>query len=611
MSAPTARRPAVEGVPLPGVNTSADAFSSTPTAADVVAALTGTRYHLDERLDRGPRGRTLAADEAGSSPWQTWRAMDHRLARDVVIRVHVEGGSIARTRVLHALKLGRAPHRGLARVDDAIDAGDRAIIVSEYVPGPTLRQRLLDGPMPETAATTVVADVADSLAAAHNAGTSFGRVDVDRVVLSPTGAVVTALPSPEASPRDDVHALGVLLRTCLSGRISPRNAQSRGEWIPPTIDATLSAPGAPRRDDEDTDSPDTTTPASGPRPVMPHDLAMVAARAADPDSPRGIRSAATVATVLRQRGGHMGETDATGRMGAVERDVPVDYGLGTGPAPISAPQPVVPGEAGDPANGTDDEAYFYSRIPYAREPVGEEGVHIGSSNPNYFDEYDEEDPEEYDDEPRRRSRLMAILTPILALIAVIIVGAVIGIAVGVMDDSEKPPTRPSALTPLTTAAPSAKPSTAAQSQTGPIPVTAAQVYDPGGDGQGENVDEVPLAFDGDPSTAWPTLQYQRSAKLGNLKPGVGILFDLGKPVSAEQVQISTALPGAKIEIRAGSSPDGSLSSYAVVGSGTLDANSTIKLDAKQPARYYVVWITELVPTDGQFQASLGEVSFHG
>ena len=49
------------------------------------------------------------------------------------------------------------------------------------------------------------------------------------------------------------------------------------------------------------------------------------------------------------------------------------------------------------------------------------------------------------------------------------------------------------------------------------------MFDPFGDGEPENDDEVPLAYDGDPSTAWTTLDYRGSADFGNLKHGVGVL----------------------------------------------------------------------------------------
>ena len=61
----------------------------------------------------------------------------------------------------------------------------------------------------------------------------------------------------------------------------------------------------------------------------------------------------------------------------------------------------------------------------------------------------------------------------------------------------------------------------------PIAIAGADVFDPGGDGEPENPDDVPLAFDGDPATAWSTLEYRGSPAFGNLKDGVGLLLDLG------------------------------------------------------------------------------------
>jgi hypothetical protein len=63
-----------------------------------------------------------------------------------------------------------------------------------------------------------------------------------------------------------------------------------------------------------------------------------------------------------------------------------------------------------------------------------------------------------------------------------------------------------------------------------------------------------------------------------------------------------------VEVRTGSSPDGALDSYAVAGTATLDGTTTVKFSKAVSARYVLVWITTLVPSDGGFAANLAEVS---
>ena len=57
-------------------------------------------------------------------------------------------------------------------------------------------------------------------------------------------------------------------------------------------------------------------------------------------------------------------------------------------------------------------------------------------------------------------------------------------------------------------------------------IANARDFDPQGDDQTENPDEVKFAYDGDASTRWRTVQYFGNPKLGNLKRGVGLVLDL-------------------------------------------------------------------------------------
>ena len=67
-----------------------------------------------------------------------------------------------------------------------------------------------------------------------------------------------------------------------------------------------------------------------------------------------------------------------------------------------------------------------------------------------------------------------------------------------------------------------------------------------------------------------------------------------------------------MQIRAGNDPDASdADDYQVVGgTKTMGASDTFAIKAGTSARYYIVWLTQLVP-DGpsQFQGSISEVTF--
>jgi serine/threonine-protein kinase len=128
----------------------------------------------------------------------------------------------------------------------------------------------------------------------------------------------------------------------------------------------------------------------------------------------------------------------------------------------------------------------------------------------------------------------------------------------------------------------------------PIPVKGLKGYDPYGDG-GEHDDSAALATDKQASTYWYTEHYG-SSNFGNLKPGVGLLLDAGSPRKLTQLKVTTdgAGGGFAALIKAGSSPAGGFA--PVSGSQTVNGTTTFSLHG-DPARYYLVWITRLGPSD--------------
>lgn len=214
--------------------------------------------------------------------------------------------------------------------------------------------------------------------------------------------------------------------------------------------------------------------------------------------------------------------------------------------------------------------------------------------------------------PRRR-RWVAVVVPIVAAFAALaLVGWVVGSALGRVPGSD----RGVAAGGSSTGPTSSRPSSSApppQAVLRPVPVTAATLYDPKGD-QTE-ARKVGASWDGDESTSWATDTYRRSAQFGNLKPGMGLAYDLGSASALKQVRIVTNQPGIDIQILAGASaaaPD--TSAYELVGQQSdLGGTTTIPLEVHAPARYFIVWITKLVPApnaQGMYDASLSEVRFY-
>jgi serine/threonine-protein kinase len=120
-----------------------------------------------------------------------------------------------------------------------------------------------------------------------------------------------------------------------------------------------------------------------------------------------------------------------------------------------------------------------------------------------------------------------------------------------------------------------------------VPLSGVGTSDPAGDG--EHDADVPKATDGDPSTYWTTQSYyDGGGSLG--KPGVGIVVAAPRSTPVKSVTVTTDTPGYTAEILAGASPAGPFAPDSP--SQTVGAQTTFALRGT-PARYYVVWITNL------------------
>ena len=238
------------------------------------AGSVGDRYRLLECVAGDPEGPAVA-----------WRAWDDVLNRPVTLTVVRPGGAPAGGFLAHAHAVSGVTHPSLARVWDAVDEGDRAYVVSEWVTGTPFTALLRDGALDADSAAGTVARVADGVAAAHRAGIAFGGVHPDHVVVTGTGEVKLAqvVGDGRAAAGDDVRGLGALLYGALTAH-----------WpLAPTGGAATLRPAT-------TSSGHLLSPRQV-RAGVPEDLSTLAVRALDQSSPHGLRSAATMAGVLADR----------------------------------------------------------------------------------------------------------------------------------------------------------------------------------------------------------------------------------------------------------------------------------------------------------------------
>jgi predicted Ser/Thr protein kinase len=126
-------------------------------------------------------------------------------------------------------------------------------------------------------------------------------------------------------------------------------------------------------------------------------------------------------------------------------------------------------------------------------------------------------------------------------------------------------------------------------------------WDPQG-GDGEHDADAPKATDGNPATFWRTEQYQAFDKAG-----VGVVLEAPAAKQLESVTVRTDTPGFTAEIQSGPSAQGPFST--VSASRVVGDRTRFAIRDSRPAKFYVVWITQLPP--GSDTAHVNEVSAAG
>ncbi|MCF3960942.1 protein kinase family protein [Streptomyces fuscigenes] len=146
----------------------------------------------------------------------------------------------------------------------------------------------------------------------------------------------------------------------------------------------------------------------------------------------------------------------------------------------------------------------------------------------------------------------------------------------------------------------------------PKPLAIQGVHDfdpPPGDGS-ENPEDVPKATDGDPATAWETKRYLGEPTFGNLKPGVGLVLDLGTAQTVGSVTVDF-VGDTSVELRA-AAPDASAPPTTADGFTKIAQGSGEKVPLKPSkpvrARYVLVWLTKLPAVgDGGYRGEVSEI----
>ncbi len=231
----------------------------------------GSNYLLDSRIGRGATG-------------QVWRGRRRDNGRPVAVKVlrsdlADEPETVARF-LRERTTLTRVRHRNVARVHDLVAEGETLAIVMDLVDGEDLRGTMAAGGLAEAEAVALLAQVADGLAAVHDAGIVHRDVKPENVLVERRAAQpvarltdfgiaraagdssltratrlmgTTAYLAPElaagrpATSASDVYSFGVMAYELLAGR-RPFDGDNDAALLrahlelPPTRPADLSEP---------------------------------------------------------------------------------------------------------------------------------------------------------------------------------------------------------------------------------------------------------------------------------------------------------------------------------------------------------------------------------
>ena len=596
-------------------------------AGDLLAG----RYRLDDLLTESAGGRF-------------WLAHDEVLHRAVAI--HLIAANDERAEGLMAAARRTAPYhdRRLLRVLDADESDNRCYVVNEWGQGTSLDIMLeSSGPLQPRRAAWVAAEIAESLAGAHEAGLEHGRMVPANVLIDLHGqvrilgfAVDAALHGlPPGRQSADLIDTAAVLYAAMTGKwagISSCNLDPA-----PTENGQVLRPrrvraGIPRQLDDLCDQVINSTGANG-RSAFDlstmsgiaealsefvgdasgmggaeswsehHAPSVTPAPWADPAPPGAEVTSAEPTPADR---------DATlvATAPAPETEMPTQAGIpvfdqnndvGWIQTRSSSPHPPPPLEdaaakplfAPDPADGQPVRRPRPGATPaqtgdYWPWEVGTStGLGAGSSPV----------PDHSGDEvvPGRRWFRLAMF---VALSVILLVAALAVYQLTSPEDEPEPP-RPV--------------DTPQISEPTPFSGLTAVDFDPQGSApREENPDLVPLALDGDPATSWQTSTYRQNlGRPVGLKDGVGLLLDLGSVRDVRQIDIDTL--GGPTSLSVYVSETAPIGVAELTPAGTVDGTGTLSvaLEEAVPGRFVIVWLTSLPPVEAEYRGSIAEVVIQG
>ncbi|MGH3362902.1 MAG: hypothetical protein ACRDOM_10640 [Nocardioides sp.] len=159
--------------------------------------------------------------------------------------------------------------------------------------------------------------------------------------------------------------------------------------------------------------------------------------------------------------------------------------------------------------------------------------------------------------------------------------------------------------------PESSPSTTPATDARPIEVAGVTDLDPQGDPPEEKPELAPLVVDGDQETSWSTETYFQDFGPAGLKTGVGLVLDLGGNEDVREIDLSLVGEPTDVSLYLTRTAPTGVAGLEAASSTTARAREQITLDEPATGRFLVVWLTSLPPVESGFRGEITEVVVRG
>jgi putative peptidoglycan lipid II flippase len=553
----------------------------------------GSRYRLEELIGE-------------SQPTVTWRAFDQVLSRSVLVHLLAPGDSGADELLTAARKASVATDSRFLRVLDAVHSSDPAVgsyIVCEYATGQSLEMILSHGPLSGLEAAWVTREVADALAGVHSMGLYHRRISPETVIITPTGNVKIVGLLIEAALRPVAHGV-------VHGADTPEliDVTDLGRLLYASL--VCRWPGGPAFGLPN-------APTVGQRWMTPRQVRAGVSPALDNvcdqilgDPPRhhapAITTAGAIVTALTKV---LGSADAASDLERrLRQPIPTVGGSSPADTAVTA-QPV---SSLLDQTTTRQEAIRTHTIPAASAPPTTQHTRVSAGRPQRGPTTPNRPPRTRPAVPppatqqRRRRRWIGLLLVLAVLL--IAAGIISAIILDRRLSTSPEPTASSEQTGTT--------SDPASTQPKKLTIADGRDFDPQGEDKTENPDEVSLAYDGDATTRWRTLQYLGNPKLGNLKRGVGLVLDLDTPQPVRAVHLTLSGTGTTVQFRVPKSDPAQTTTApmssdkrwrTVAAESNAGQSATLTAEQGVTTRFVLVYLTSLPKEGSGYRGGIYEV----